>query len=255
MPGATPAAASGATPAAIAPPTLLRVEALTAAYGEVTALRGVDLRVDEAEIVCVLGANGAGKTTLLRAISGLLPPAGGSIRLGERELGAMAAEDIVRAGVVHVPQGRMVFASLSVRENLVMGGFTRPGGEAAAGIERAVSYFPRLGERMRQRAGTLSGGEQQMLAIARGLMSSPRLLMLDEPSMGVAPVIKDLIFDKLAEIRTAERMSMLLVEQDADYALSVSDRGYVLEAGAIALDGPASTLASDDKLKKAYLGG
>ncbi len=238
-----------------APAALLEVEGLSAAYGEVQALRGVGLRVGEAEIVCVLGANGAGKTTLLRTISGLLPASAGSMRFGERSLTAMAAEDIVRAGLVHVPQGRMVFASLSVRDNLVMGGFTRPAGDAAAGIDRAVSYFPRLGERMRQRAGTLSGGEQQMLAIARGLMSSPRLLMLDEPSMGVAPVIKDLIFDKLAEIRAAERMSMLLVEQDADYALSVSDRGYVLETGTIVLDAAASSLASDARLKKAYLGG
>lgn len=235
--------------------SLLRINRLSAAYGEVKALREVDLEVGEAEIVCVLGANGAGKTTLLRAISGLLPVSGGSIRFVGKDIAALAVEDIVRAGVVHVPQGRMVFASLTVRDNLVMGGFTRAKGDALAGIERAVAYFPRLGERMRQRAGTLSGGEQQMLAIARGLMSSPRLLMLDEPSMGVAPVIKDLIFDKLAEIRSAERMSMLLVEQDADYALSVADRGYVLETGAMVLEGAASALAKDENLKKAYLGG
>ena len=236
------------------PAELLVVKDLSAAYGEVRALRHIDLRVGAAEIVCVLGANGAGKTTLLRAISGLLASTTGSIHFDGAQIRETAAEDIVRIGLVHVPQGRMVFGSLTVRDNLVMGGFTRPKGESAAGIDRAVNYFPRLGERMQQRAGTLSGGEQQMLAIARGLMSSPRLLMLDEPSMGVAPVIKDLIFDKLAEIRAAERMSMLLVEQDADYALSVADRGYVLEAGRQVLEGSAESLSSDDRLRKAYLG-
>jgi branched-chain amino acid transport system ATP-binding protein len=149
----------------------------------------------------------------------------------------------------------MVFASLSVRDNLVMGGFTLPAARTREGIERAVAYFPRLGERMAQRAGTLSGGEQQMLAIARGLMSRPRLLMLDEPSMGVAPVIKDFIFDKLGEIRRQESTAMLLVEQDADYALSVADRGYVLETGAVVVQGGAEELLANEDLKRAYLGG
>ena len=234
---------------------LLEVEALSAAYGKVRALHGVNLAIDAGEIVCVLGANGAGKTTLLRVVSGLLPVAEGDVRFAGASLKGMAPEDIVRAGIVHVPQGRMVFASLTVRENLMLGGFTRPAGDTRGGIERAVNYFPRLGERMTQRAGTLSGGEQQMLAIARGLMSRPRLLMLDEPSMGVAPVIKDFIFDRLGEIRRQESTAMLLVEQDADYALSVADRGYVLETGMVAVQGRAEELSANEDLKRAYLGG
>ena len=234
---------------------LLEVRNLSAAYGEVRALHGVDIEIGAGEIVCVLGANGAGKSTLLRVISGLLAAREGSINLDGGNLAGRAPEDIVRAGVVHVPQGRMVFASLSVRDNLSMGGFTQAAARTRDGIERAVSYFPRLGERMKQRAGTLSGGEQQMLAIARGLMSRPRLLMLDEPSMGVAPVIKDFIFDKLGEIRRQESTAMLLVEQDADYALSIADRGYVLETGAVVLQGLAAQLAANEELKRAYLGG
>jgi branched-chain amino acid transport system ATP-binding protein len=234
---------------------LLQVAELAAAYDGVQALHGVGLQVDAGEIVCVLGANGAGKTTLLRAISGLLAVRSGSVALEGRSLVGLQPEDIVRLGVVHVPQGRMVFASLTVRENLLMGGFTRPAAQSREGIERAVAYFPRLGERLTQRAGTLSGGEQQMLAIARGLMSRPRLLMLDEPSMGVAPVIKDFIFDKLGEIRRQENTAILLVEQDADVALAVADRGYVLETGAVVLQGGSAELRADDELKRAYLGG
>ncbi len=234
---------------------MLEIRGLSAGYEGVRALHGVDLRVGDAEIVCVLGANGAGKTTLLRVVSGLLPAAEGEIVFQGRPLKSLAPEAIVRGGVVHVPQGRMVFGSLTVRENLVMGGFTRPLARTREGIDRAVSYFPRLGERMTQRAGTLSGGEQQMLAIARGLMSRPQLLMLDEPSMGVAPVIKDFIFDKLVEIRRLEKTAMLLVEQDADYALSIADRGYVLETGSVVIHGAAAALAADDRLKRAYLGG
>jgi branched-chain amino acid transport system ATP-binding protein len=234
---------------------LLQVAELAAAYDGVQALHGVGLEVAAGEIVCVLGANGAGKTTLLRVISGLLPARGGSVRFDGQDLVGRQPEDIVRLGMVHVPQGRMVFASLTVRENLVMGGFVQPASKAREGIERAVAYFPRLGERMTQRAGTLSGGEQQMLAIARGLMSRPRLLMLDEPSMGVAPVIKDFIFDKLGDIRRQENTAILLVEQDADVALAVADRGYVLETGAVVLQGRADDLRANEDLKRAYLGG
>ncbi len=234
---------------------LLQVDAVSARYGEVQALHGVSLEVATGEIVCVLGANGAGKTTLLRVISGLLPAHQGRIAFDGQAMHALPPEAIVRAGVVHVPQGRMVFTSLTVHDNLVMGGFTRPAADAKAGIERAVAYFPRLGERLKQRAGTLSGGEQQMLAIARALMSRPRLLMLDEPSMGVAPVIKEFIFEKLAEIRRQEQMAILLVEQDAEVALAVADRGYVLETGAVVLQGTAAKLQADDELRKAYLGG
>jgi branched-chain amino acid transport system ATP-binding protein len=234
---------------------LLDVRDLSAAYGEVQALHGVSLQVAAGEIVCVLGANGAGKTTLLRVISGLLPAQQGAVHFDGADLRGRAPEAIVRDGLVHVPQGRMVFTSLSVRENLVMGGFTRPAADARAGIERAVAYFPRLGERLSQRAGTLSGGEQQMLVIARALMSRPRLLMLDEPSMGVAPVIKDFIFEKLSEIRQQERTAILLVEQDAEIALAVSDRGYALETGTVALQGAAADLRANDDLRRAYLGG
>ncbi len=234
---------------------LLEVDGLGAAYGEVQALHGVSLRVDEGEIVCVLGANGAGKTSLLRAISALLPVRSGRISYAGTDLRGWQPEQIVQAGVVHVPQGRMVFASLTVRENLVMGGYTRAAADTPAGIARAVRYFPRLGERLAQRAGTLSGGEQQMLAIARGLMSRPRLLMLDEPSMGVAPVVKDFIFEQLLEIRRAENTAILLVEQDADVALAVADRGYVLESGTVAVEGPAAELRANADLKRAYLGG
>jgi branched-chain amino acid transport system ATP-binding protein len=236
-------------------PALLQVSDLAAAYGGVMALHGVGLQVGPGEIVCVLGANGAGKTTLLRALSGLLPARAGRIEFDGTSLVGVAPEDIVRRGVVHVPQGRMVFTGLTVRDNLVMGGFTRPAAEAKAGIERAVAYFPRLGERLKQRAGTLSGGEQQMLAIARALMSRPRLLMLDEPSMGVAPVIKDFIFEKLGDIRRLENTAILLVEQDADVALAVADRGYVLETGAVVLEGAAAGLRANEDLKRAYLGG
>jgi branched-chain amino acid transport system ATP-binding protein len=235
--------------------SVLTVDTLVAGYAGVRALHGISISVGEAEIVAVLGANGAGKTTLLRAISALLPIESGRICLHGADITRQTPEAIVRAGAVHVPQGRMVFSALTVRENLMLGGFTRPAAATAAGIERAVSYFPRLGERMSQRAGTLSGGEQQMLAIARGLMSRPTLLMLDEPSMGVAPVIKDTIFDQLRHISRNERTAILLVEQDADYALGVSDRGYVLETGRIALSGTADELGEDDSLKRAYLGG
>ncbi len=232
----------------------LEITDLIAGYRSVRALHGVSLSVNEAEIVCVLGANGAGKSTLLRTISGLIVPESGNIRLHGQAIAGAPPEFIVRAGAVHVPQGRMVFGALSVRENLMLGGFTRPAGEMAAGIDRAVAYFPRLGERMAQRAGTLSGGEQQMLAIARGLMSRPTLLMLDEPSMGVAPVIKEQIFDQLGEISRKERTAILLVEQDADYALGVSTRGYVLETGRVVMQGEAAQLAGNEDLKRAYLG-
>ena len=233
---------------------VLTVNDLSAGYGGVRALHSVSLTVADSEIVCVLGANGAGKTSLLRAISGLIVPQQGQISLAGTRIDRMAPEAIVRAGAVHVPQGRMIFRALTVRENLVMGGFSRPAGETAAGIERAINYFPRLGERLKQRAGTLSGGEQQMLAIARALMSRPRLLMLDEPSMGVAPVIKDAIFDKLGEISRQEHTAMLLVEQDVDYALSLAQRGYVLETGTIVLQGTADELAGNEELQRAYLG-
>jgi branched-chain amino acid transport system ATP-binding protein len=234
---------------------LLSVTNLSASYGKIAALHGVSLSVAPARIVCVLGANGAGKTTLLRALSGLLPWTGGDASFDGRSLAGLPAEQVLTRGIAHVPQGRMVFGQLSVRDNLVLGGYTRPAADVRQDIDRVLGYFPRLKERLAQRAGTLSGGEQQMLAIARGLLARPRLLMLDEPSMGVAPILKDFIFDTLREIRQRERLTLLVVEQDADIALSIADEGYVIETGRIVMHGPAAELADNEDVRRAYLGG
>lgn len=234
---------------------LLAVEDLRAGYGKIQALHGVDLQVWPAQVVCVLGANGAGKTTLLRTLSGLLPASGGQVRFGGESILGIEAEDLVRRGLVHVPQGRMVFGQLTVRENLMLGGYTRPPAQVRDDIDRVLGYFPRLKERITSRAGTLSGGEQQMLAIARGLLAKPRLLMLDEPSMGVAPILKDQIFAQLREIRDRERLTLLLVEQDADIALDISDHAYVLETGRTVMSGLAAELAGHQDIRRAYLGG
>ena len=234
---------------------LLTVTNLSAGYGKIAALHDVSLTVAAARIVCVLGANGAGKTTLLRALSGLLPWSGGDAQFDGRSLAGLPAEQVLIRGIAHVPQGRMVFGQLSVRDNLVLGGYTRPAAEVRHDIDRVLGYFPRLKERLAQRAGTLSGGEQQMLAIARGLLAKPRLLMLDEPSMGVAPIMKDFIFDTLREIREREQLTLLVVEQDADIALSIADEGYVIETGRIVMHGPAAELADNEDVRRAYLGG
>ena len=234
---------------------LLDVAGLTAGYGKITALHGVSLQVMPARIVCVLGANGAGKTTLLRALSGLLTPTAGTVSFDGRRTEQLSAEDLVPLGIAHVPQGRMVFGQLSVRDNLALGGYTRPAADVRDDMERVLGYFLRLKERLAQRAGTLSGGEQQMLAIARGLLSQPRLLMLDEPSMGVAPILKDFIFETLQQIRQREQLTLLVVEQDADIALSIADEGYVIETGRIVLHGPAADLADNEDVRRAYLGG
>ena len=242
-------------PAGDAAQPLLRVDGLRAGYGKIMALHGLSLAVPAASIVCVLGANGAGKTTLLRALSGLLPWQGGQAWLAGQPIQHLAAEALVQQGIAHVPQGRMVFAQLSVRDNLVLGGYTRPAADVRQDMDRVLGYFPRLKERLAQRAGTLSGGEQQMLAIARGLLCKPRLLMLDEPSMGVAPILKDFIFDTLRQIRDQERLTLLVVEQDADIALAIADTGYVIETGRIVLHGPAAELADNEDVRRAYLGG
>jgi branched-chain amino acid transport system ATP-binding protein len=234
-------------------PVLLTVEELSASYGSIQALHQVNLQVEEGQIACVLGANGAGKTTLMRALSGLMEKPQGRTHFQGRDLLSMEAEDIVKYGIAHVPQGRMVFAQLSVLDNLKLGGYTRPAKEVLHDIDRVLSYFPRLKERIAQRAGTLSGGEQQMLAIARGLLSKPKLLMLDEPSMGVAPILKEFIFEKLREIRNAENLSILLVEQDAALALQIADMGYVMETGRIVLKGPCDELSRSDVVQQAYL--
>lgn len=236
-------------------PALLTVENLSAGYGKIRALHGVTLRVPQASIVCVLGANGAGKTTLMRALSGLLPVSEGQAVFDGQSIANVPAEALVRRGIAHVPQGRMVFAQLTVRDNLVLGGYTRRAAEVRDDIDRVLGYFPRLKERITSRAGTLSGGEQQMLAIARGLLAKPRLLMLDEPSMGVAPILKDAIFETLRAIRDREKLTLLIVEQDADIALDISDEGYVIETGRVVMQGPAAQLAGNEDIRRAYLGG
>jgi branched-chain amino acid transport system ATP-binding protein len=237
------------------PAPLLVVDQLSAGYGKIQALHGVSLQVAPARIVCVLGANGAGKTTLLRALSGLLTPSAGTVSFDGQRIDQLQAEEVLVRGIAHVPQGRMVFAQLSVRDNLMLGGYTRRVAEVRHDLERVLGYFPRLKERLAQRAGTLSGGEQQMLAIARGLLSKPRLLMLDEPSMGVAPILKDFIFDTLREIRQREQLTLLVVEQDADIALGIADEGYVIETGRVVMHGPAAELADNEDVRRAYLGG
>ncbi|WP_261575419.1 ABC transporter ATP-binding protein [Frankia gtarii] len=231
---------------------LLTLSDVEVAYGAVTALRGVSLEIAEGEIVTLLGANGAGKTTTLRTISGLLRPRSGEVRLDGRPLSSIPAHGLVGAGVSHVPEGRRVFPSMSVRENLLMGAY-HDRRHARADLERVVALFPRLAERIGQAGGTLSGGEQQMLAIGRALMSRPRLILLDEPSMGLAPMVVQTIFQVIAEINR-EGVAVLLVEQNAASALRIAGRGYVLETGRVVLADTAAGLLADDRVRQAYLG-
>jgi branched-chain amino acid transport system ATP-binding protein len=234
---------------------LLEVANLVARYGRITALQDVSLTVDEGEIVTLIGANGAGKTTALRAISGLVRPATGTIRFAGRDVTRLATNAIVRAGISHSPEGRHVFPRMTVRENLELGAYTRRGkAEIAADTERVLVTFPRLRERYEQKAGTMSGGEQQMLAIARALMSRPRLLLLDEPSLGLSPKLVQTIFQVIRDI-SARGTTILLIEQNARQALAVASRGYVLEVGRIAHAGPAAELAASEAVRAAYLGG
>jgi branched-chain amino acid transport system ATP-binding protein len=232
---------------------VLRVESLDVAYGEIQALRGVALQVGRGEIVTILGNNGAGKTTTLKTISGLLRPTAGTITLEDEPLVGVPAHAIVARGVAHVPEGRRIFNRLTVRENLTMGAYLRSDAGIAADLDRVFGLFPRLAERVTQIAGTLSGGEQQMLAIGRALMANPRVLLLDEPSMGLAPVLVEQIFDKISDINR-QGMTILLVEQNAAMALSIAHRGYVLETGSIALEGTAAQLSDNSDVRRAYLG-
>jgi branched-chain amino acid transport system ATP-binding protein len=232
--------------------TLLELDDLEVRYGAITALRGVRAEVGDGEIVTLLGANGAGKTTTLRTISGQLHPARGAVRLDGAKLTGLAPHEIVARGVSHVPEGRRVFPRMTVRENLLMGAY-RDRRHVRSDTERVFAYFPRLAERSSQIGGTLSGGEQQMLAIGRALMSRPRVLLLDEPSMGLAPLVVATIFKVIAEINR-EGVAILLVEQNAVQALKIADRGYVLENGGIALADTATSLLSDDRVRQAYLG-
>ena len=232
---------------------MLKVESLDVSYGEIRALKGVGLEVGQGEIVTLLGNNGAGKTTTLKTISGLLHPTRGAITLEDRSLLDVPPHAIVARGVAHVPEGRRIFNRLTVRENLTMGAYLRSDAGVAGDHERVFGLFPRLAERVTQVAGTLSGGEQQMLAIGRALMANPRLLLLDEPSMGLAPVLVEQIFDTIIDINR-QGMTILLVEQNAAMALSIAHRGYVLETGSIALTGTAAELSDNADVRRAYLG-
>jgi branched-chain amino acid transport system ATP-binding protein len=234
--------------------TLLELENVNSYYGKIHALKGVSLTVDEGEIVTLIGGNGAGKTTTLRSISGLLHPKEGRIRFMGKDISRMSPNLVHKEGIGLVPEGRGIFPRLTVLENLEMGAYiVKDSAEVERGIENAFSLFPRLKERSGQKGGTLSGGEQQMLATARGLMSSPRILLMDEPSMGLAPVLVDQIFDIIRELN-ARGTTILLVEQNALMALGIAHRAYVLQTGKIVLSGKAEEVARDENVKKAYLG-
>ena len=234
--------------------TILKVDSINVYYGAIHAVKDISFHVDEGEIVTLIGANGAGKTTTLQTISGLLHSRTGSILFNNENLGGIPAHKLVSKGLAQVPEGRRVFLQMSVEENLEMGAYVRPNSEVNDSIAAVYEQFPRLKERRKQVAGTLSGGEQQMLAMGRALMSKPKLLMLDEPSMGLAPILVEQIFEIIQSLHKAGT-TILLVEQNAQMALSVADRGYVLETGRIVNSGTGIDLLSDESVKKAYLGG
>ena len=233
---------------------LLEVTDLHTFYGNIEALKGVSLRVEQGEVVTLIGSNGAGKSTTLRSISGLTPPREGSIRFDGKEIGEVPPQDIVQMGISQSPEGRHVFSRMTVRENLDLGAYLRKDrAEIERDVERVYALFPRLKERERQKGGTMSGGEQQMLAIGRALMANPKLLLLDEPSMGIAPILVERIYETIAEINR-QGTTILLVEQNANYALDVSKRGYVLETGEVALEDESAKLRTNPDVQKAYLG-
>ena len=235
---------------------ILAVSALRVSYGRIEAVRGVDLAVAEGEFVGVIGSNGAGKSSMLRAVAGVVRPAGGTVSFAGADSTGRRSHEMVARGLAMVPEGRMVFADQTVRDNLMLGAYSRIGSDprgVADDIEKAIAMFPRLGERIDQAAGTLSGGEQQMLAIARGLLSRPRLLVIDELSLGLAPKILDMLFPVLTALNR-DGLSILLVEQMASYALAVTHRTYVMENGRILFDGPSAELAGDERVLDAYLG-
>ena len=233
--------------------TLLKVDNLHVYYGSIHAIKGISFEVNEGEIVTLIGANGAGKSTTLNTIAGLLKPHSGSIMLHDQNIVGVPADKIVSKGMALCPEGRRIFLQMTVLENLEMGGYTRPNSELEESIENVYDHFPRLKERYKQVAGTLSGGEQQMLAMGRALMSKPKLMMMDEPSMGLAPILVEQIFDIIRELNRAGT-TILLVEQNAQMALSIADRAYVLETGKIVNEGSASDLLHDDSVRRAYLG-
>jgi branched-chain amino acid transport system ATP-binding protein len=234
---------------------MLEISNLVVGYGSIRALHGISLQVPEKQIVTLLGANGAGKSTTLRAVSGLLKARGGTVTYMGRNITNQPAHKLVQQGLCHVPEGRMVFANLTVHENLLMGGFLRRrDARFRSDLDYVFGIFPRLKERLEQPAGTLSGGEQQMLAIGRALMSAPKFLMLDEPSLGIAPILVKTIFEKIAEINRDLAVTILLVEQNANLALAASAYGYVLETGSILLHGPSPELRANPEVRSAYLG-
>ncbi len=232
---------------------LLELHDVSGGYGPVQVLHGLDLTVDEGEVAVVLGANGAGKTTLLRAISGIISSKG-EITFDGKRLDGRRTEAVARAGIAHVPQGRGTFTELTVEENLRLGASVRRDGDVGADMRHWLEVFPRLGERRSQEAGSMSGGEQQMLAIARAMMGRPRLVLLDEPSLGLAPLITRDLFERLGQLNREDGLTMLVVEQNANLALDMGDRGYVLETGRFVATGPAADLKNDDAVRKAYLG-
>ena len=233
---------------------LLKVDDINVYYGAIHAIKGVSFHVDEGEIVTLIGANGAGKSTTLQTVSGLLRSKTGSITFDGQNIGSVQAHKLVERGLAQVPEGRRIFLQMTVEENLEMGAYTQPSANTAASLERVYEQFPRLKERQRQIAGTLSGGEQQMLAMGRALMSTPKLLMLDEPSMGLAPILVEQVFDIISALHKAGT-TILLVEQNAEMALSIADRAYVMETGRITLSGTGKELAASEEVQKAYLGG
>jgi len=233
--------------------TLLEVADVHTYYGSIEALKGVSLTVSEGEVVTLIGSNGAGKSTTLRSISGLTPARSGTIRFAGQEITRTSTQEIVGLGIALSPEGRHCFPRMTVRENLDLGAHLRRGPEVAADLEEVFTLFPRLEERERQKAGTMSGGEQQMLAIGRALMARPRLLLLDEPSMGIAPLLVARIYETIAAINRGG-VAILLVEQNANYALEIADRGYVLETGRVALSAPSADLRDDPEVQRAYLG-
>jgi branched-chain amino acid transport system ATP-binding protein len=234
---------------------MLRISNLSVAYGGLQALAGVSLSIGEGQFVAVVGPNGAGKTTLFKTIAGMVRPSAGHIAFDDADLLSRPAASRAHLGIAHVPEGRQVFRTLTVRENLEMGAYTAAGRRSFVHtLERIHALFPILAERARQPAGTLSGGEQQMLAIARGLAAAPRLLMLDEPSLGLAPAVADVIFERIAQIHGEGGLAVLLVEQRVAEALELADHGYVLETGRLVLDGPYRTLLADDRVRRSYLG-
>ena len=232
---------------------LLEVNDLKVAYGGIQAVKGVTFAVRAGELVCLIGANGAGKTTTLKAITGVQPVGAGEIRFKGRSIKGQGPWELVKQGLVMVPEGRGVFARMTITENLQMGAFTREDNEIEADIDKVFGIFPRLKERRHQLAGTMSGGEQQMLAMGRGLMARPKVLLLDEPSMGLSPIMVDKIFEVIEAIHK-QGTTVLLVEQNASRALSIANRGYVMESGEVTMDGPADMLLNDPKVRAAYLG-